>query len=398
MGREIFSYFAAGFVYELDLPMSSKNLTEDDVAKLLNDSSGTARAETAAKIARDFSTGDLSDQERLMAQEIFRIMVKDAEVRVREALSQNLKENSNLPHDVAVSLAKDVDSVSLPVLQFSEVLADSDLIEIVRSQDPAKQVAIAQRSKVSETLSSALVDTENADVVSSLVANDGAEISDNDLARVVENFGENEAIKDAMVFRPKLPITVAERLLTKVSEKMKEELAKRHEIGDDLATDLILQSRERAVIGLSVEGDETDVEQLVHQLHENNRLTPSIVLRALCMGDIDFFEYALAEMIGVSLINIRVVIHDSGPLGLKAAFKRAGMPESYFPAARAAIDVAREIEYDGGENDRERYSRRMIERILTQYGDLGVEFESADLEYLMKKMGDLPVDTLNTAA
>ena len=64
---------------------------------------------------------------------------------------------------------------------------------------------------------------------------------------------------------------------------------------------------------------------------------------------------------------------------------------------RAAIDVARETEYDGGENDRERYSRRMIERILTQYGDLGVEFDSDDLEYLLTKMGQLPADSLSTA-
>ena len=378
--------------------MSSKNLTEEDVAKLLSDTSGDARAETAAKIAHDFSSGELSDHERKMAQDIFRIMVKDAEVRVREALSLNLKENPDLPHDVAISLAKDVDSVSLPVLQFSEVLSDEDLIEIVRSQGPAKQVAIAQRGNVSESVSSALVRTENAEVVTSLVANDGAEISTGDLQRVVEDFSDNENIKDALVFRPKLPVTVAERLLTTVSEKMKEELAKRHEIGDDLATDLILQSRERAVIGLSAEGDETDLEKLIAQLHENDRLTPSIMLRALCMGDIDFFEFALSEKIGISLVNVRVVIHDSGPLGLKAAFKRAGMPDSYFPAARAAIDVASEVEYDGGENDRERYSRRMIERILTQYGDLGVEFESEDLEYLLKKMGDLPADTLNKAA
>jgi uncharacterized protein (DUF2336 family) len=378
--------------------MPSKNLTEEDVANLLNDSSGASRAETAAKIAHNFSSGELSDHEREMAQDIFRIMVKDAEVRVREALSLNLKENPNLPHDVAVSLARDVESVSLPVLQFSEVLSDEDLIEIVRSQDPAKQVAIAQRTSVSESVSSVLVDTENADVVSSLVANEGADISEDDLQRVVDEFGENEAIKDAMVFRPKLPVTVAERLLNTVSEKMKEELAKRHDIGDDLATDLIMQSRERAVIGLSSEGDETDLEKLIHQLHQNQRLTPSIMLRALCMGDIDFFEHALAELIGISVINTRVVIHDSGPLGLKAAFKRAAMPESYFPAARAAIDVARETEYDGGENDRERYSRRMIERILTQYGDLGVEFDSEDLEYLLKKMGDLPADSLNNAA
>jgi len=378
--------------------MPTKSLTEADLAKLLSDPSGETRAETAAKIAQSFDDGDLSASEREMAQDIFRIMVKDAEVRVREALSQNLKENPNVPHDVAVSLAKDVDSVSLPVLQFSDVLSDADLMEIVRSQGPAKQVAIAQRSNVSESVSSVLVDTENADVVTTLVSNEGAEISNDDLERVVVDFAENDSVKDALVFRPKLPVSVAERLLTTISEKMKEELAKRHDIGDDIATDLILQSRERAIIGLSAEGDETDLEILIHQLHKNDRLTPSIMLRALCMGDIDFFEAALAERVGISLANARLVIHDAGPLGLKAAFKGGGLPDIYLPAARAAIDVAREMEYDGGENDRERYSRRMIERILTQYGDLGVDFESEDLEYLLKKMGDLPADSLNRAA
>jgi hypothetical protein len=49
---------------------------------------------------------------------------------------------------------------------------------------------------------------------------------------------------------------------------MKVELAKRYEIGDDIATDLILQSRERAVICLSAEGDVSDLEILIHQMHK----------------------------------------------------------------------------------------------------------------------------------
>ena len=39
----------------------------------------------------------------------------------------------------------------------------------------------------------------------------------------------------------------------------------------------------------------------------------------------------------------------------------------------------------------------MLERILTQYGDLGVEFDSDDLETLLNKMGQLPPDSLNDA-
>ena len=85
--------------------MTNARLTEGDVRKLLSDPSAVTRAETAAKLAIQFDQGDLSPSERAMAEQIFRIMVKDAEVRVREALAVNLKENPNLPHDVALTLS-----------------------------------------------------------------------------------------------------------------------------------------------------------------------------------------------------------------------------------------------------------------------------------------------------
>jgi uncharacterized protein (DUF2336 family) len=377
--------------------MTGKMLSQEDVAKLLSDRSSTTRAETAAKVASSFGVGGLSDAEREMAENIFRIMVKDAEVRVREALSENLKESPNVPHDVALTLANDVDSVALPVLEFSEVLTDEDLLEIVQSQDESKQVAIASRSAVSETLSEALVETKSESVVSSLVANEGADISEKSLQKVVDDFGETESVQEVMVRRPKLPLTISERLMTVVSENMKEELAKRQELPGDTATDLILQSREKATIHLSADSSDDDLEKLILQLHKNDRLTPSIIVRALCMGDLNFFEAALSRLVDIPLVNVRQLIHDSGRLGLKAIYEKSGLPESFFPAIRAACDVANETEYDGEENDRERYSRRMIERILTQYGDLGVDLEADDLEYLLGKMAELPADTLDVA-
>ena len=377
--------------------MARHTLTEQDVAQLLADPSERARAETAGKIAAGFNTGDLTAEERQLAEEIFRLMVQDAEVRVREALAHSLKENPGVPHDVAVSLAKDVASVAMPVLQFSEALSDEDLVELVRGQDADKQVAIAQRTAVSESVSEALVETQNEDAVTALVSNQGADISEKSLQKVVGDFGDREGIQSAMIRRPKLPVAVSERLVTMVSEGMKEELVKHQELPASLATDLILQSRERATISLSSGSSDDELTSLVKQLNDNGRLTPSIILRGLCMGDINFFEASLAELLGISLFNARMLIHDSGKLGLQAAFEKAGLPISHYPAARAAIDVARETDYDGGENDRERYARRMIERVLTQYGDLGVDFDSDDLEYLLTKMGQLPADHLSVS-
>ena len=152
-------------------------LTQYDVRNLLEEKSADSRAATAGKIAAAFAGESLSEEERRLAEDIFRIMVRDAEVRVREALSENLREAGALPHDVARTLAVDVASVALPMLESSGVLTDEDLVEIVRSNDPSRQSAIAGRKQVSEKLSDALIDAGDETVVARLVGNENAAIS-----------------------------------------------------------------------------------------------------------------------------------------------------------------------------------------------------------------------------
>ncbi|TCS62629.1 DUF2336 domain-containing protein [Varunaivibrio sulfuroxidans] len=371
--------------------MIKPTLSETDVQKLLQDPSPERRAITASKIAMDFNLGSLSSSERALAEEIFRVMVKDAAIRVREALAQNLKENPDVPHDVALNLARDVDRVSLPMIRFSDVLNDVDLLELVRENAETKQVAIAERTHVSPAISDALVETQNENVVTVLVENHGAEISERALQKVLDDFTQSERVHGAMAHRPKLPLKVGERLVALVSETLREDLVKHHELPPSLASDLIFQSRERVTVGLTEGSSDHDLYGMIHQMHDNGRLTPSIVLRALCMGDMPFFEVSMAVLARTPLVNARILVHDSGELGLRAIFDRAHLPKSFFPAVRAAIDVATETDYDGEENDRARYSRRMLERILTQYGDLGVDFDSDDLEYLLSRVGKLPV-------
>src|SRR5215510_2871618 len=154
-------------------------LTTADVKRLITNPNGAVRAETAAKVAEAFELGALSDSERALAEQIFRIMVRDAEVKVRESLSSHLKSSANLPHDIAIKMAKDVEQVSLPVLEFSKVLSDTDLIDIVRSSSAEKQTAVARRAEVSGVVANALIDHgKSSGVVAALAANKGAELGD----------------------------------------------------------------------------------------------------------------------------------------------------------------------------------------------------------------------------
>ena len=141
------------------------HLTANDVERLLSEPSAQLRAETVAKIAADFESEHMDDRARSIAEDIFRFLLRDVEVRVRVALSENLKDSQIIPHDIALSLARDVIEVSEPVLKYSQVLTDADLIEIVQTQSSRSRVAIAQRESVTPGVCDALVESEDEDAV-----------------------------------------------------------------------------------------------------------------------------------------------------------------------------------------------------------------------------------------
>lgn len=370
-------------------------LTMEDVKRLKADPSPAVRAGTAVKLAQHFNATQFAPTELALAEQIFRIMVRDAEVRVREALSANLRANPRLPHDVAVSLAKDVESVALPILSASEVLTPDDLLQIITSQgSTARLDAIAGRKEVDARVSDAIVQTGSETVVAKLLANPGAKIAEPTLHKVVDKFGHSEAVQEPLVHRDALPITIAERLVTRVAEHLRTHLLANHSISSDIALELVLQTRERATVGLAMGVSEEGLEALVKQLKSNQRLTGSLVLRAICMGNLRFFEHAVAALAELPIGNARILIHDPGYLGLKSVWEKTKLSAGFYPAVQAAIAVISQTELDGRDLDPERYSRRIIERILTQYESEGIAFDGDDLEYLLTRVTKVPAASL----
>ncbi|MEE8084787.1 MAG: DUF2336 domain-containing protein [Alphaproteobacteria bacterium] len=378
------------------------SLTQRDVERLLTDPSIDARADTARKIAEDFQDQTFSSEQREMALQIFEIMAKDAEIRVRMALSEHLKECPDIPRDIAMALAQDVDAVAVPFLEFSEALSDADLIEIIRSVGDAKQCAVARRPSVSSELAESLVEQGSERVVTTLMNNEGATVTEETLDLALDRYAQSEAVSGAVTRRPGLPVHIAERLVNQVSESLERHLANRQSLSPDVTSDLILQVRERATLGLiDPRFGIGDAEQLVRSLEENGRLTGSIILRALCFGDIGFFEAALARLAWVPLANARILVHDANRRGIQGLWDKAGMPKALFPAVVVGIEIVAEMGYDGEAHDRERFRRRMLERVLTQCEGTDPSkprIDPENLEYLLRKLGDLSgEDTLRRA-
>ena len=169
-------------------------LTEADVQRLLASPSGDVRAETAEKVAKAFDPGGLTKEERSLAEEIFRVMVKDAEVMVREALSRNLKASTSLPHDVAMSPAKDIESrgfagARIPVRAERRRSGRSPPGRRRADRDRQAPRGFKSRRQCADRSRQRL-----ASVVAALVANPGAALGEAELKKVVEKHGSDAAV------------------------------------------------------------------------------------------------------------------------------------------------------------------------------------------------------------
>ena len=315
-------------------------LSKADVDKLMASPAVDVRAELAVRIAELWGDRDLTPNEFKLADDIIHTMLQDVHVGVRVALAEALAGNPKLPHDVAMTLAHDIDEVAVPVLNTSLVFSESDLVELVRTRSEACRVAIAGRGQVTPAVCDALVETKSEAAVLRLMRNDGAMLDEQTGGKVIDLFSGSEMVMDAMASRREVPARLIERLVAIVGENMRRRLRKSGQMADDQASELVDWSRERSLLELvSARASDAELLDLTEQLMRRERLTGRLLLRAICSGRMRFFEAAIARLADLDLAAARALVRDTGPHGLRRLCAATELPELLYDVARFAVRV-----------------------------------------------------------
>jgi len=359
-------------------------MSQKDVRELLENPDDAVRERTVAKIAEIFHSRTLDGRAAMLVDEIIRIFAHDAAVRVRKALAEQLKHDPDLPPDAALSLARDVDDVAVPILRFSRALSDEDLAAIASSEGQEKLRAIASRMTVGESLCETLIERGDADTVAALFANAGSQPSEESMLRAVDRFGEDDRVQTPLANRSELPQTVIARMVAVVSTHVLNELSARKDLPADLARDIIEQAEERAFLTLSREAG--DPEALAKRLQEIGRLTPNLVMRALIGGELGFFEAATCRLAGLKPNAMRTLAYDAGALGAQELCRRMGAPERSASVIEAGLAALASLRAEDSAFDVQRLQARMIERVLSRFDELAPDMESSDVEALIGRL------------
>jgi uncharacterized protein (DUF2336 family) len=323
------------------------------------------RAEATRALARAWLISDLSADDRIAAEGALLMLLDDPSPLVRQAMSEVFARSPDAPATIVRALAADQPSIALPVLEYSPLLIDADLVDIVATGTSDMQCSIARRINLPSSVSAAIAEVGSAAAALELIENAYAELAPFSWDRIVERHGHLAAIREAMLLLEGLPAATRAALVAKLSNTLAQFAAARNWLSPERAGRLADESRERSTISIAARSRGEDMQGLVQHLRATGQLNAGLILRALLSGNLELFEAALAQLADLPLARVTALVHDRGNASLQALLIRAGLPESTFVAFRVALEAGRETGYVDTTGGAERLRRRMVERVLT---------------------------------
>lgn len=244
------------------------------------------------------------ETERDMMVQILRSLIHDVELQVRANLADRLAREDNAPEELISVLANDDTEVAHSILVDSNALNDRELIEIVERRTRRHRVAIAMREAISEGVSDALVDSGETDVVETLISNDGAAISDETIAELVEASREYKPYQSPLLHRSELPPRLARKMYWWVSAALRKHIVNSFEI-DSIELDGKIVSSVQDILGSQeiVKLFADGLDELARKLAERNAVTSELLINTLRQHEISLFETLFSRPVGAKIIG-----------------------------------------------------------------------------------------------
>lgn len=321
---------------------------------LARDKDDNVRCELSGKIGRLMPHLPVAVQNKLrdVTIEVLEILARDQLVRVRQILAETLKDVANAPPHVVRWLARDVEiSVAAPILQFSPLLTDNDLVEIIETDHvQGAIVAISRRLGLSASLCDAIVTTDDQEAIVELLGNSTAQVREETLDYIVERSREVTTWQEPLVRRPRLPRTIVSKLTNFVADSLLAVIKQREDLPADVLQEVGAVVRQRLAKAAATDvgeqlsaghsdsaskGGESDragmgskgavLAQFVQKLFLGGRLSEEMLDDALLQGHDEFVTRALMHLSGIELSIINRIIAAKSAKGVTAVAWKAGL-------------------------------------------------------------------------
>ncbi|MBL8699779.1 MAG: DUF2336 domain-containing protein [Alphaproteobacteria bacterium] len=291
---------------------------------LVRDKEVEVRADLGGKLARLLpGMSDAARSEvrgRVLA--MLESLAKDEAVRVRAALAEAIKAMDGIPPSLVRELAGDEAlAVAEPVLRFSPLLGDDDLLAIIAGRHASGALGvIAGREGIGGAVADAIVRANDDQAVALLLANPSAQVREETLDLIVERAPSRASWHAPLVSRPVLPSRLAARLATFLADALLSRLSARIDL-DPGARNAITQAIAAKTAPPEAEAPAAPVEPAedrVKRLKREGKLDEDVIWSAMEQSDRGFVRAALGELAGASAESVDKIFSGRSAKGLVA--------------------------------------------------------------------------------
>jgi uncharacterized protein (DUF2336 family) len=216
---------------------------------LADDTDDEVRVELARKIARLMP--DLAREEarqlRALTIETLERLARDQLPRVRAILAASIKSLDCIPKYIVLTLARDAETmVAAPIVEYSPLLSDTDLIEIIATAKAEEIISAAARRKpVNAGVADAIVASLDIPAISALLANPDAMVRERAMDSIITQAEKLEALRQPLTMRSDLSKRAIWRIASFVGASLIEQLMQRYGLDEEIKHQLNKELRAR---------------------------------------------------------------------------------------------------------------------------------------------------------
>lgn len=275
-------------------------------------------------------------QEQLL-KHVFRVLfllAEDQMPRVRQMIAEELRDSHNAPPEIIRKLAWDEElDVAAPILEFSPLLGDADLLEIIANSDiPGVIEAVSRRKEVSSDITSAIVQNvtrsrvteDDARIINNLLENKRARFKEETLEIILDEAPNYEIWHASLIDRPEMTTRAINKIARFVSEALIMEMEDRGMITKELGQNLT-QAIASRLYNPHIDR-EKEADRLAVDLFTQGTLDAQYVMAALDGGEREFVISALSLLSETPKSATKSIIDSQDPKAMTALAWKAGVP------------------------------------------------------------------------
>lgn len=256
-------------------------------------------------------------------------LMAEAEIALRQALSEELADAPGAPLALVEWLAADVFAVAAPVLLHNPRLSEDSLISICGRSSASHRQAIARRPIVTPALVEELAKHREVTVLLALLENPGAILPAAALTVIAEEARNWPILQPPLIERPELTGDLAAELYWLVASELKNRLLERFDL-PPAVLDRALGNALEAVIESSDMPDMATALDMAERLERQGRLTPALLLSALRRQRLTLFIGLFARLLRLPPTAVRQLVAAPDGEALAIAVRALDMPKPAF--------------------------------------------------------------------